>query len=695
LEPSLNLKTRSLTAWLAALVVLPALASACASEPSAPLAAPRTLDEKPQPELPPLVGNPSVNEPPRADARSESKQPAPGGPVATLLAQDLQGLFTDQPRREADFVGAYTTYFKDALSKARWFKKLTTHAYEARKYALLFTSKDQATPARTALVAALRAVGNLGLELETYKLGELDTRSGALDQARVAYDAATQPDADPRAEDLWGVYHDLRGMTALDAAGMATALLAKGLTDGDRGRIAGLKGRLDRLFTARQKLNEALVDLDVFLLSAWFRYVYDMRYALRAHPFYADKTDGEGVERAAEALYAHYTSTDFTNLEAALEALVPRIPEYKAMVEGLAFYRGLAAGAPQVMLPNKAAKLGRGAQGETVKLLADRLIQEAYLDGPPPGSYGDALAEAVRLYQEVHQIKETGDLDVTTLRSLNVPYLDRAKHIVLGLRRHRESDLHQGTSRFGDVSVQARINIAKFEAVFYKEGEPARAHRLVVGNNLVETDEETGLRGYFNRTRMISEELNTVVLNPTWRVPKRIKEQELDNELMKEPDYYEKHGYAVRILDDGSEEVVQLPGPQNALGLVKFLFPNRFSIYMHDTPKKKLFNRTIRTFSHGCMRTENPLELARWLLIEVQGMPAAKFEKVLDAREEYGVVLENKVPLTVEYNTVSVHESGRTMFLADVYGYDRDYADAKTPYPKQTSAQLEQVVLTE
>ena len=187
----------------------------------------------------------------------------------------------------------------------------------------------------------------------------------------------------------------------------------------------------------------------------------------------------------------------------------------------------------------------------------------------------------------------------------------------------------------------------------------------------------------------------TVVLNPTWRVPKRIKEQELDRELLTQPDYYEKHNYKVRILDDGTEQVIQLPGPGNALGQVKFLFPNRFSIYMHDTPRKHLFSRTIRAFSHGCMRLKDPLKLARWILVTLEGRKDAWMDRVLAKREVYGVALKNRIPVTMEYNTIGVHSSGRMMFYLDVYSFDRDYMRGKTPYPKLAGRGLEQVVLLE
>ncbi len=241
--------------------------------------------------------------------------------------------------------------------------------------------------------------------------------------------------------------------------------------------------------------------------------------------------------------------------------------------------------------------------------------------------------------------------------------------------------------------MQARVNIAGFTAVFFRDGVEARRHRVVVGNNEVGTQEEHGYRGYFNRTRLFSREMETIVLNPTWRVPNRIKEEELDPKLIEEPDYYERHNYSVAIRDDGTEEVVQGPGPGNALGLVKFLFPNEWSIYMHDTPKKRLFGRPVRAFSHGCMRTADALDLARWILVDLEGMEPDRFDKIVDSRETYGIALKTHIPVTIDYNTVGVHETGRMMFYADVYRFDRDLEAGKTPYEQPRKGNVTQVVL--
>ena len=482
----------------------------------------------------------------------------------------------------------------------------------------------------------------------------------------------------------------------MNPGAIVAALAEAGLDDQHVPLVEAAEARLAAMFDAKAALNDALRDLDIALMQGFFRYAYDMRLSRRAHPFLADPDDGTGVERVADNLRQLYDETDFDALDVGLRGFAPTYPLYKPTMEGLARYRRLAAEEEHVKLPKAAKRLRRGSKGDNVVLLQRRLAQEDYLelDGEPDGLYGEGLSEALKLYQETHQLDQSGAMDRATRSSLNKTFAERADQIALSLRRYRESELHQGEHRFGSAPVQARVNIAAFQAVFYRDGEPARTHRVVVGSNTVSVDERTGIKGHFNRTRLFTEQLQTIVLNPTWRVPKRIKEQELDEKLIDEPDFYEKNNYELKILDDGSEEVVQLPGPKNALGLVKFLFPNRFSIYMHDTPKKRLFKRQIRAYSHGCMRTHEALDLAKWMLTDIQEMTEKRFKQILDSRQTYGIALENKIPITIEYNTVGVHESGRMMFYLDVYKFDRDLLKGNTPYEKPPhNARFEQVVM--
>ena len=629
---------------------------------------------------PPVVAAPS--EPPPASREA--------------LARRVLGFLDAWTQRESAFLEAYKRDFEAALGELRWFKKLSTAGYEARGFALRFSDGQDLRPAADAMIAAIEDLEAHGLDPEPYGREALRTKLKAAAEAKQAYLTTLVPPDDVDRARLWKLAERLRGGLAVNHGSIVSALGEAELDDQHVPLVDAAEARLEAMFEAKAALNDALRDLDIALMQGFFRYAYDMRLSRRVHPFLADPDDATGVERAADSLRQLYDETDFDALDVGLRALVPTFPLYKPTMEGLARYRRLAAEEEQVVLPKAVQRLRRGSKGDNVVLLQRRLAQEGYLEleGEPDGLYGEGLSEALTLYQETHQLDPSGAMDRGTRSSLNKAFADRADQIALSLQRYRESELHQGEHRFGSVPVQARVNIAAFEAVFYRDGAPARTHRVVVGSNAVSVDEDTGIKGHFNRTRLFTEQLQTIVLNPTWRVPSRIKEQELDEKLIEEPDFYEKNNYELKILDDGSEEVVQLPGPNNALGLVKFLFPNRFSIYMHDTPKKRLFNRQIRAYSHGCMRTHEALDLAKWVLTDLQEMTEARFEQILDSRQTYGIALENKIPITVEYNTVGVHESGRMMFFLDVYKFDSDLAKGKTPYEKPPhNARFEQVVM--
>ncbi|PIE19153.1 MAG: hypothetical protein CSA66_02975 [Proteobacteria bacterium] len=627
-----------------------------------------------------------------APAAAETKAPAPPKTPRAELVARMRSLYEGWAAREAALVKGFGRGFDKALGKLRWYRRLSTKAYEAREYQPIFSRGAQLTEGADALLEALYAVEEHGLSPEPYDLEGLRETLKAFSDKSLAYQQTLPIPAEGKA--LWDFLTAQRRRLPLDDVALTAAAEEAGYSDADVNRLEEAEGYLDRILSARDALNGALRDVDIALTWRYLRYIYDMRLSRRAHPFFADKTDGAGVERTADEVYAAFEATDFDSLGAALKALEPRIPDYAKTKAGLARYRAFAAAYPEhIELPSAVRRLRRGGKKkDLVARLQQRLAQEEYFDGEVDGVFGEALERAISLYQQTHQIKVSGRVDSITRKSLNTSFADRVAQLELSLRRHRESELHQGEWRFGDRPLRGRVNIPAFEATFFKDGEVARQHKVVVGNNKVEVDFETGKKGRFNQTRMFTAELRTVVLNPTWKVPKRIKEQELDLKLMDEPDFYEKHNYDVKILADGTEQVVQLPGPGNALGLVKFLFPNQFAIYMHDTPKKRLFKRPVRAFSHGCMRTENPLDLARWLLVEQGDWTDERFDRVLASRQEYGVALDEKIPVTIDYNTVGVHSSGRMMFYSDVYRYDRDYNAGKTPYRKDSDHYMTVVI---
>lgn len=553
----------------------------------------------------------------------------------------------------------------------------------------------QLTAEADQILQTLITVGDHGLDPARYHAERMQAALHKLGDHAVGRGTPNKS-ADEAA--LWKLLEDTRAPSGEPSLEQLKEAASKaGFSDADTPRLATTRAHLDAALARQKTLADALVELDALIVHGVVRWVYDQRFARKAHPFLADKTEADGFKRTANDLELFFGQVDWTRAETvvtAMNAAVPRFPDYEATRQAFLRYRAYAEKYPEhIELPKEVEKLGKGKKGDAVTKLEERLIQEEYLAGPATGTFGDALTEAINLYQDTHQMKATGKVDKATRASMNKSFADRAEQLKLSLMRYRESDLHQSAHRFGEIgrasdkngsptsAVRAVVNIPAMEARFYIGTELARTHRVVVGNNDNDSDATTGKKGKLNQTRLLTAEMQTIVLNPVWNVPRRIKEQELDVLLMDEPDYYEKHNFKILMNPDGSERVVQQPGPGNALGLVKFLFPNQFAIYMHDTPKKKLFERPVRAFSHGCMRTENPLDLARWILVDVdKEMTNEQFDEILASREERHFAVNPRIPISTDYVTTTIDAEGRVHFLADIYGFDRDYFEGKVPH---------------
>jgi peptidoglycan hydrolase-like protein with peptidoglycan-binding domain len=530
------------------------------------------------------------------------------------------------------------------------------------------------------LVEALLAAPAHALPAKFHDVASLEAALKAFAEARVSVERLATSD-DPTERAWWEL---VTGPKGKDEAAIAAGLQLGADIDG-AAMVDRIRKRSESLAKAERARAEALGKLDRLLVERLHRFAFDMRFARRAHPFRADRSDTEGLVRVRkdfDAWMAPFFTADGVDVAALIKAATPAHPDYARTIAAYAHYQQLAERFPQHLeLDKDVEKLRRGKSGPAVRKLAERLKQEGYYEGELEEKFGPALEAAVIAYQQTHQLKDSGEVDRIMRQSMNRTFAERAAQLALSLQRLRESDLHQGQWRFGDTRVRGRVNIPAFEAYFFVDGQEVRRHRVVVGNNTTESDAKTGKRGKLNQTRLFSAEMATVVLNPTWNVPRRIKEQELDLLLLEEPDYYAKNNFEVKVMPDGTEMVVQQPGPGNALGLVKFLFPNEYAIYMHDTPSKKLFGRPVRAFSHGCMRTENPLDLARWMLVDLTGrLTNEKFDEVLESRTETQFALNPKIPMSTDYVTTGFDDRGRVVFYADVYGFDKDLEDGKTPY---------------
>lgn len=377
-------------------------------------------------------------------------------------------------------------------------------------------------------------------------------------------------------------------------------------------------------------------------------------------------------------------------------ALEPQMAEYRVLKDALGRYRTLAADTALPRLPplprgTAAVRLGEGWTG--LPALRRRLAAMGDLDttgiAVADTTYDPLLAEAVRRFQERHGLEPDGVLGRGTLAAAATPFLARARQLELALERLRWLP-HLGTG------AGIAVNIPSFTLTAYDSmavgAVPAFRMRVIVGRALdTETPVFTGL-------------LRRVEFRPYWNVPRSITTKEIVPDLRKDPAYLRKQDMelvdrrgrvvaadpaaeaTLQQLLDGELRVRQRPGPNNSVGLVKFVFPNTDAIYLHGTPSPQLFARTRRDFSHGCVRVEDPAGLAAWVLQDGGAWPRARIDSVLADTVSLAAPVERRIPVLLYYTTAAAGPDGRVSFFADVYGHDRRLARALAGLPIEPPA---------
>ena len=555
---------------------------------------------------------------------------------------------------------------KDSTSPIVW------GFYEKAGFPLLYARTDAEPAKLKELLDYLAGLPDHALKhLELYDLPGLAEAWTPAAQALAALASDRQAvEADATYGAAWKALAEVREVP--DDAGLAKLAEALGVKESGPDPLAGFPAWVASKAEARAPHLAALAALDVRLARAVARFYVDFKVLVRADPYEITRSPKAAIAAAAPQIEAALEGAKGDAL-AALKGFEPVLPLYRREIEGLKRYRELAAagGFKKLSAPKGMA---RGTRGDAVKRLKERLQAEGYFDGVPDGTFDAELDQAVRAYQTTHQIDVDGKLTETTLKSLNKPVEDRIAAIELSLQRWRESRIA------ADEAFFFRVNLPQFELEVWENGQVARRHRIVCGNVNVELDEKRREVGPFNYSRQLQSVIETIVLNPKWRVPDRITMDELELELIADPAYFEHNNYTLEVKPDGTETITQAEGDDNALGRIKLDFKNPFGIYLHDTPKKPFFEKTIRAFSHGCMRIHKATDLGLYLLDKLQGMKADEVQKIWDSLVETPVTLSQKIPVHVEYNTVSVDDQGRVMFFLDVYHYDWAYENKLLPF---------------
>jgi L,D-transpeptidase YcbB len=273
--------------------------------------------------------------------------------------------------------------------------------------------------------------------------------------------------------------------------------------------------------------------------------------------------------------------------------------------------------------------------------------------------YDAKVAEAVRKFQAGAELKPTGVLDERTVKAINSPKRDRQiDTVIVNMERWRWLPRELGAPSIGNAYVI--LNIPDYTLKVMQHGEPVWTTKVVTGQPGV------------HATPLLTETMKFITVNPTWNVPPSIIYNEYLPALQQDPMVLERMGLKLDRASDGSIHISQPPGERNALGRIRFNFPNKFLVYQHDTPDKNLFAREERPFSHGCMRVQNPDQYASILLNITE--PSAHYtpEKIrsMYGQSEIDLKFPTPIPVNITYQTAFVDDAGKLEFRKDVYGRD-------------------------
>jgi murein L,D-transpeptidase YcbB/YkuD len=368
------------------------------------------------------------------------------------------------------------------------------------------------------------------------------------------------------------------------------------------------------------------------------------------------------ADLAAVLAYALETGTIATSLE----QLAPVQPAYGALKDELAALRK-DAGKP-ISKVSEGPALKSGMTGPRVVELQARLVQLGLLEEAQATGTMDAdTVNAVETFQTAENLDADGVVGAASIRALNRGPQTRIQQVRVNMERWRwlPGDLGQ---------KHLRANIAGFDVTAYENGEPQRTHLTIVGKP-------------YRRTPVFSDQIEYIVFNPWWETPPSLARADKLPMFKKDPGSVSRLGF--QVLDRSGQPVNastidwnaipvgtmpyrirQAPGPQNALGQVKIMFPNPHNVYLHDTPTRGLFAQRQRAFSSGCLRTQDPIGLSEWLLKDTPGWDRAKIDTAVASAKETRANLAAKVPVHILYFTAVKDEAGGIRYLDDIYARD-------------------------
>lgn len=420
----------------------------------------------------------------------------------------------------------------------------------------------------------------------------------------------------------------------------------------------------------RKKNKPERIDADLKLSASYFKYSKEL-WKGRINP--SDENISWFITRKKIKFGKTLDSILDSESSNPFKKYMPVHDEYHRLLTTLDEYRKIEkeGGWPKISLNNKKI-VEKGDTAAVVIDLKKRLSITGDLAKMSSDSiFSEEVEAGIKKFQKRHGLEPDGVLGPSTIKALNIPVSEKIKQILVNMERWRWVP-----EKIGDNYLI--VNIPEFKLRIYEKGKETWDMKVIVGKTM-------------NNTPVFNDRLEYIVLNPYWNVPKSIATEEIVPLQQKNPNYLASQNMTVYQGDPDKPlnpahldwnsfspsnfpyQIRQNPGGGNALGRVKFLFPNNFSVYLHDTPTKHLFSNAERDFSHGCIRVEKPLELAEYILRNNESWTPSKIKNTIGKDNQWiKLSEEEQIPVYILYFTVWVDKNGEVQFRDDIYGHDKD-----------------------
>lgn len=461
------------------------------------------------------------------------------------------------------------------------------------------------------------------------------------------------------------------GLHGLDSADYHAENLARQLAQADRSELG----------------SEQIAQLNERITHVMRTYVKDLKNG-RVDPASVKQKFNRTAITDVEADVLLQNALQQEDLASLPEHITSPIPMYKSLLGVLAHYKTLVGNSTwQTPLPavNGSLKLGQPYDGLAGLHARLEVLGDLSPGNAIPTVYDATLEQAVKKFQERHGLEQDGVIGKATLAELSITPEQRVRQIEINLERLRWTPL---TTHSRMIVVNVPEFVLRGYHVNMGRIEPQIEMRVIVG------------RAFNTSTPLFDGKMEFIEFSPYWNIPYSIARSETIPHLRRDPGYLNRQGMEFVIGNSvstavtesninavlaGNARIRQRPGPRNALGDIKFIFPNDMSIFLHHTPSVGLFDRSRRDFSHGCIRVEEPVQLAQFILINQPEWTTKRIESAMQAGKSNTMKLVEPIPVVLAYSTVVV-KNNKTYFLPDIYGQDKLLDQALLRHTQQQTA---------